>query len=310
MITLTTIIVTRFPNGSEGRLWGALGLVVLACVASGLVSGLAITWLGVTPLVATLGVNALLTGVVLQITSGASTSSAPPGLADFAIAKVWGIPSTAIVAVVAIVTVALVVRTTVVGRRFVFAGASPAAARAAGIRVKRVGMINRTRLAGMVLAALVCAAATATAATTKTFLTWPTATQEIARSGISSNIPFCGNKQVTLAVLDGFGINAWSQESFAAVRSEAAKCKNVKQIVLAGGGDLQKMIADVSSAVAQGANAIVINPDLGEAELAAIKQATAAGVKVVAVYSDPGGSPGADYVSVVKWNNSHAGTIW
>ena len=138
VITLTTIIVTRFPNGNESRLWGALGLVVLACVASGLVSGLAITWLGVTPLVATLGVNALLTGVVLQITSGASTSSAPPGLADFAIAKVWGIPSTAIVAVVAIVTVALVVRTTVVGRRFVFAGASPAAARAAGIRVKRV----------------------------------------------------------------------------------------------------------------------------------------------------------------------------
>src|SRR6266516_808001 len=76
MITLTTIIVTRFPNGSDSRLWGALGIVVLACVASGLVSGIAITWLGVTPLVATLGVNALLTGVVLQITNGASTSSA------------------------------------------------------------------------------------------------------------------------------------------------------------------------------------------------------------------------------------------
>ena len=138
MITLTTIIVTRFSNGNESRLWGALGLVVLSCVASGLVSGIAITWLGVTPLVATLGVNALLTGVVLQITNGASTSSAPRGLADFAIAKVWGIPSTVIVAAVAVVAVAVVVRTTVIGRRFVFAGASPAAARAAGIRVKRV----------------------------------------------------------------------------------------------------------------------------------------------------------------------------
>jgi ribose transport system permease protein len=138
MITLTTIIVTRFSQGSDARLWGALGLVAVACVASGLVSGLAITWLGVTPLVATLGVNALLTGVVLQITNGASTSSAPPGLADFAIAKVWGVPSTGIVAVVAVVGVAVVVRTTVIGRRFVFAGASPAAARAAGIRVKRV----------------------------------------------------------------------------------------------------------------------------------------------------------------------------
>src|SRR3989454_4584484 len=62
MITLTTIIVTRFAQGSDARLWGALALVAVACVASGLVSGLAITWLGVTPLVATLGVNALLTG--------------------------------------------------------------------------------------------------------------------------------------------------------------------------------------------------------------------------------------------------------
>ena len=137
MITLTTIIVTSFPNGSDSRLWGALGIVVLACTASGLVSGIAITWLGVTPLVATLGVNALLTGVVLQITNGASTSSAAPSLADFAIAKTFGVPNTLIVALIAVVAVALVVRTTVLGRRFVFAGASPAAARAAGIRVRR-----------------------------------------------------------------------------------------------------------------------------------------------------------------------------
>jgi len=180
--------------------------------------------------------------------------------------------------------------------------------------VVRLRSLLRTRrglrLAALALVALAWAAVSATAATTKTSVTWPTAAQEIAKSGISTDIAFCGTKPITLAVLDGFGINAWSQESFAAVRSEAAKCTNVKQIVLAGGGDLQKMISDVNSAVAQGANAIVINPDFGEAELAAIKQANAAGVKVVAVYSDPGGTPGVDYLSVVKWNNSRAGTIW
>ncbi len=180
--------------------------------------------------------------------------------------------------------------------------------------VDKARSLLRTRrgfpLAALALTALAWAAVSATAATTKTSVTWPTAAQEIAKSGASTDIAFCGTKPITLAVLDGFGINAWSQESFAAVRSEAAKCKNVKQIVLAGGGDLQKMISDVNSAVAQGAKAIVINPDFGQAELAAIKQATAAGVKVVAVYSDPEGTPGVDYLSVVKWNNSHAGTIW
>jgi len=136
MITLTTIIVTKYPHGHEGRLPGAIALVLLACVCSGLVSGIAVTWLGVTPLVATLGVNALLIGVVLQITSGASTFSSPPGLARFALDKTAGIPNTVIIAVIVVALVAAFIRVTVVGRRFVFAGASPAAAHAAGIRVR------------------------------------------------------------------------------------------------------------------------------------------------------------------------------
>ena len=78
MITLTSILVTRIPNGHDDRLPEAMGVVLLACIASGLISGIAVTWLSITPLVATLGVNALLQGVVFQITSGASTSAAPP----------------------------------------------------------------------------------------------------------------------------------------------------------------------------------------------------------------------------------------
>src|SRR3954454_19651060 len=153
MITLTTIIVTKYPHGHEGRLVGAIGLVVLACVASGLISGIAITWLSVTPLVATLGVNALLIGVGLQITSGASTASAPGGLARFSLDKTAGVPNTVMIAVIVVALVGAfprwvilrvpllsldpaLIRFMVVGRRFVFAGASPAAAHVAGIRVR------------------------------------------------------------------------------------------------------------------------------------------------------------------------------
>lgn len=136
MITLSTIIVTKYPNGSADKLPAAIGLVVLACVASGALSGFAITWLGVTPLVATLGVNAVLTGVYLDMTNGASTSSATPGLARFALAKSLGIPNTVIIAVCVTALIATVFRISVVGRRFVSVGTSPAAARAAGVRVK------------------------------------------------------------------------------------------------------------------------------------------------------------------------------
>jgi ribose transport system substrate-binding protein len=134
--------------------------------------------------------------------------------------------------------------------------------------------------------------------------------QEIASSGISPGTAFCGTKPITLGIEDGFGINAWSQESMAAVRSEAAKCPNVKTIVEIGGGALPTAISQINSMVAQGANAIVVIPDFGQAELPAIKAATAAGVKVVPWGADPGGTPGQDYVTYVDWNSGNAGTLW
>ena len=137
-----------------------------------------------------------------------------------------------------------------------------------------------------------------------------TAAQEIANAGKINGASFCGSKPVTLGVQDGFGVNAWSQESLAAVRSEAAKCSNVKTIVAIGGGDLQKSISDVSSMVAQGAKAITIIPDFGQAELAAIKQATGAGAKVIPWAADPSGTAGTDYVSYVDWNVPASGTLW
>ena len=169
---------------------------------------------------------------------------------------------------------------------------------------------RRRRLALPVLALLVAAVATTTAWARSNAVTWPTEAQETATSGVFNNLPFCGTKQITLGIHDGFGINAWSQESYAAVRSEAAKCKNVKQIVVVGGGDLQKSISDVNSMVAQGANAIVIIPDFGQAQLASIQAATQAGVKVVPWGADPGGTPGKDYVSYVDWSSPIAGTMW
>jgi len=136
MITLATIIVTKYPSGSESKLPAALAIVALACVVSGLVSGLAITQLGITPLVATLGVNALLTGVVLQITSGAATASATPALARFSLAKTGGVPNTVLIAAGAVGILAAVMRTSVLGRQFVSVGSNPVAANAAGIGVR------------------------------------------------------------------------------------------------------------------------------------------------------------------------------
>jgi ribose transport system substrate-binding protein len=137
-----------------------------------------------------------------------------------------------------------------------------------------------------------------------------TVAQELASVGKTDSTAFCGTKQITLGIQDGYGVNAWSQASLAAVRSEAAKCPNVKTVVQIGEGDLQKSISQINSMVAQGANAITVIPDFGQAELPAIKAATAAGVKVVPWGADPSGVPGKDYVAYVDWSSPQAGTLW
>jgi ribose transport system substrate-binding protein len=174
------------------------------------------------------------------------------------------------------------------------------------VKQRAVGGRRRKRLVLMAVAILgLVAAATAFAATK-----WPTQKQEISAAGIEPSIKFCGTKPITLAVEDGYGVNAWSQESYAAVKSTAAECKNVKVITAAGGGTETGAIADISSAVAQGANAMTVIPDFGSAELPAIDQATAAGVKVVPWAANPGGQNGTDYVDYVDWNDADAGTLW
>jgi ribose transport system permease protein len=137
VISLSAILVTKMPAGSDSRLWTAIAVVVLASAAAGLVSGLAVTRLGITPLVATLGVNALLLGTILQITSGSSTASAAPALANFAFGRVLGVSYLLLIAAGAVVLVAFVVRRTATGRRFVAIGTSATAARAAGMPVRR-----------------------------------------------------------------------------------------------------------------------------------------------------------------------------
>ena len=175
-------------------------------------------------------------------------------------------------------------------------------------RVKHRSADRRSRMKLVPIAvALVALVATAAAlAATK----WPNQKQEIATSGINKSIKFCGTKPITLAVEDGLGLNAWSAESYAAVKSTAAQCKNVKVITTAGGFVLPTEIANINAAVAQGAQAMTIIPDSGAPLLPAIQAATKAGVKVVSWGADAGGVNGQDFVAYVDWNDGYAGTVW
>jgi ribose transport system permease protein len=136
IVSLSAILVTKLSDGSDSGLLTAIIVVIAASALAGLVSGLAVTRLGITPLVATLGVNALLLGTILQITGGSSSASAPPALASFAFGRVLGVSYLVLIALALVAGVAFVLRRTTAGRRFVAIGTSAPAARAAGMPVR------------------------------------------------------------------------------------------------------------------------------------------------------------------------------
>jgi ribose transport system substrate-binding protein len=132
----------------------------------------------------------------------------------------------------------------------------------------------------------------------------------IANAAKTADTSFCGTKKITLGIHDGFGVNGWSRASMAAVRSEAAKCPNVKQVVRIGQGDLQKSISDVNGMVSEGIDALAIIPDWGKSQLPSLRAATDAGVKVVPWAADPAGTAGKDYVAYLDWDEHFAGAAW
>jgi ribose transport system permease protein len=147
-MSLSSVIVTE-----DTHLGSALGLVLLACVLSGCLTGVLVTRLGVTALIATLAVNALLVGAVYRITGGILSAAVPDDLQRFAIDKTLGVPDMVLLVGAIALTGAALLKWSVAGRRFVAVGMSPRAARAAGIHVHRYG------LATYVIAALAYGAA-------------------------------------------------------------------------------------------------------------------------------------------------------
>lgn len=134
-LSLYVVILTKYPAGDNSELLPAIGIAFLAAIAAGWVNGFLIGQMRLNPIVATLGTNALLFGVVLWYTAGIPTTTTAR-LARVGGGLWLGIPAPVYFAVAATIVVTAVVKLTPPGRRFEAVGASERAARTAGLRVK------------------------------------------------------------------------------------------------------------------------------------------------------------------------------
>lgn len=136
-ITLCALVLPIFMTRSGAPLTGGLAAVLVVAAVIGLVNGVLVTKFAITPLIATLAVNALLLGATLSYTNGIPSAAAPHSLQTFATGKLLGIPNVLWFAVVLVLVVTIISQRTVIGRRFIAVGANPAAARAAGVATDR-----------------------------------------------------------------------------------------------------------------------------------------------------------------------------
>jgi ribose transport system permease protein len=138
IISLVCVLATyQLPDAAPlSDVLGRCLIAILVAALAGAVNGLLIVRLRIAPLVTTIGINAVLMGFVLWISKGIP-GNAPDLLDHFALGRSFGIPNTVLAVIIVTLVAAVALARTVTGRRFVLAGTSSGAARAAGIRTDR-----------------------------------------------------------------------------------------------------------------------------------------------------------------------------
>lgn len=110
---------------------------------------------------------------------------------------------------------------------------------------------------------------------------------------------FCGNEPLRVAYSDGWGGNFWRRATRAEFEDEAAKCPNITEVRYTDAeGNPQKQISDIQGLIAQGFDAIIVQPDGGAAIVRAMRQAMDRGIAVVPFETGNSfpGKAGVDYV--------------
>ncbi|MGA7777508.1 MAG: ABC transporter permease [Paraburkholderia sp.] len=159
MVSLAGVVMARTGFGLDSIV---LAVIATVCVGAmiGVVNGTLVSRFAITPLVATLAVNALLIGGVRSLTGNVPVN-VPTIMQTISHAQFIGLPANVVFAFVFVVTAWFITQKTAIGRRFVAVGVNPRAAEAAGVRVLqyRIGAYVASAVcfsaAGMLLAGFI-----------------------------------------------------------------------------------------------------------------------------------------------------------
>lgn len=151
VVTLVNIVAADVMDGADDRIAVALLVCAALAFAVGLLNAILVMRLGVTPLIATLGMNSVLFGAALVFTGGAPHGSVAPAFGVIGTSSIAHLPTPAVLWLVMTALLAWLSRRTVAGRELFASGANSRAALLMGVPVARsIGLayVGSAMLAG------------------------------------------------------------------------------------------------------------------------------------------------------------------
>jgi simple sugar transport system permease protein len=119
-------------------LFVGIGLMILTAFVCGTLNGFVVVYLGIPPMIATLGTSTLFEGISLNITKGGAVSGFPVEFLEIGGGAVLGIPVPMIIFIFFIIGVYLFLERSRFGSAVYMIGSNPKVSRYSGINVKQV----------------------------------------------------------------------------------------------------------------------------------------------------------------------------
>lgn len=162
-VMMAAVVALLAGPSTPGGIALAILVPLLAGATIGVLNGLAVYRLGANSIVATIGMQFLVTGAVLALVGGqhVRADNLHPVFTGLAAWRPFGVPFPVFLFIALVAILAIVMRSTVLGRHIYAIGGDREAARRAGVSVTRVGVATfvaagmLAALAGTIIAAMV-----------------------------------------------------------------------------------------------------------------------------------------------------------
>lgn len=140
-LTGSAVLFSVLAKGHTSQVPLILLLVLVLALIVGLVNGIGVAYIGVPPIIMTLGMNGTLQGLLLVDTNGGISSTPPHGVVSFVTSHVLGVPVIVVIWVVVAIIACVLLSATGFGRRLYAVGTNARAAELAGVHVRRVMVV-------------------------------------------------------------------------------------------------------------------------------------------------------------------------